>query len=87
MHSRITQLLGQTYKGAVFDFKIRPGQTGIDVTVLRGERITGFKYAEIKPRNAAQESKLNTQVQNWGRKPSEVLPITYDYYGNVFFGF
>ena len=88
MHARIMQLLQETYPGVRFDFKVLPGQTGVDVTVLgRGSRKTGFKFAEIKPRNPDQERKLNNQVQNWGYRPSEVLPIPYDASGDVFFGF
>ena len=86
MHARIKTMLERMYPHTQFYFRIKPGETGVDVTVTGGAN-PGFRFAEIKPGNLRQQMRFNSQVENWGLKPGEVLPITYDPTGGVYFGF
>jgi hypothetical protein len=71
-----------------FRFRILPGETGVDFTVLgNGSMTTGFKYAEIKPRKVAQQRRLEVQVEHWGYSPNDVKALTYEADGSVFDGF
>ncbi len=76
------------YPEANFAFRVLPGQTGVDVTVLGQESIdaVGFEFGEIKPQTASGEATFNRQILNWG-SPGSVQPITYDAAGNVYLGF
>ena len=85
MHARIAEMLQKKYPDVAFEVRVRPGQTGVDITVVRGN--PGFKYAEIKPRNAAQQWNFNMQVKKWGFQPGEVKPFTYDANGSIFDAF
>ena len=64
---------------------IKPGQRGVDVRVISGN--PGFMFAEIKPGNPNQYTKLLSQIHKWGFEPTQVLPITYDALGGVYYGF
>ena len=88
MHEQIAEMLRAKFPGVKFKFNIKPGQTGVDIVVPpQSEGITGFRYADIKPRTPAQAAKFAQQVENWGFKPGEVKAITYDANGNVYEGF
>lgn len=93
MHRRIVAWLKRKYPNVTFHFDVTPGTTGIDVKVLnQGERQTGFKFAEIKPRTSSGFNSFTRQVQNWINKGSipknaKVQPITYDADGNIFTSF
>ena len=85
--------LEQKY-GNIFRFRIKPGETGIDVTVRRlaDVRRVGFKYAEIKPMTISGANTFTEQVANWNLrnawgKPYKVRAITYDALGNILDGF
>jgi hypothetical protein len=43
--------------------------------------------AEIKPNSPTGGNKLDDQIANWGLKPGDVLPITYDHSGFFYYGF
>jgi len=74
------------YPDALFDFRVLPGQRGIDVTVLDDPTAeVGYQFGEIKPLTASGEAAFNRQLQQWGVGP--VQPITYDAAGNVYYGF
>jgi len=71
-----------------FDFRVLPGQRGVDVTVLDAEGISqvGFEFGEIKPLTASGERTMLRQIPKWGLKPVQVQPITYDAQGNIYYG-
>jgi hypothetical protein len=84
----IAELLRARYPGVNFEFRIEPGQTGVDVTVpLDQVSKVGFRFGDIKPLNFNQIGRLAAQEYNWGYKPGSVCPITYDNAGNVYRGF
>jgi hypothetical protein len=91
MHERIGRMIADKYPGLNFDIRTRPGQTGVDITLLsnKPEDIArvGFQRAEIKPLSESGHRTYERQVQNWGFTPDQVKPITYDARGNVYFGF
>jgi hypothetical protein len=91
MHDRIGRLIADKYPGLEFDIRTRPGQTGVDITLLsnKPEDIArvGFQRAEIKPLSESGYRTYQRQVENWGYTPDQVKPITYDARGNVYFGF
>ena len=60
---------------------------GLPWLTKEGQQITGFRYAEIKPRNPSQMKKMEKQIENWGLSPDDVKPLTYDANGNIFEGF
>lgn len=76
------------YRGVEFEFRVKPGQKGVDVTVpdeFLGR--VGFKYAEIKPLTTSGQARFGQQIRGWKLDPQTVRPITYDARGNVYFGF
>ncbi len=83
MHARIAQWLQERYPNVEFRFRVGPRQRGVDVEVIRGD--PGFKYADIKPKNAFGKTKLANPVDKW--KLKDVKPITYDAAGNIYEGF
>jgi hypothetical protein len=80
--------LKNLFPDVAFRFQIGPGARGVDVIVPpRNVSQVGFPYAEIKPLSASGQRTLARQIQNWGYDPSQVQAITYDAFGNVYFGF
>jgi hypothetical protein len=87
MHALIAEWLQHKFPSVEFRFRIKQGENGVDVEVLgRGSEITGFRYADIKPRNASQQRKLDDQTKRWNL-PEQVRPFTYDEDGYIFDGF
>jgi len=87
-HAETASLLEALYPDAKFAFRVLPGQTGVDVTVLGQESIdaVGFQFGEIKPLTASGEAAFGRQILNWNFS-APVQAITYDAAGNVFLGF
>lgn len=65
-----------------------PGINGVDIEVPEGavSRV-GFRYAEIKPMSSSGLSRFKTQVTNIWNLEGQVQAITYDYDGNIYYGF
>lgn len=88
MHDRI----GKLFQGIVPDVKLilntDPGVAGPDMRVPENaiSRL-GFEYAEIKPLSRTGLSRFKNQVLNVWDLEGQVLPITYDYDGNIYYGF
>lgn len=84
-HQATADLLQGLYPGAEFIFRIRPGQVGVDITVVGEEAIkaVGFRFGEIKPLTASGESSFIRQVESWNL-PARVEAITYDALGYVY---
>jgi hypothetical protein len=80
--------LQRQHPSVPFEFRVNPGQRGIDVTVPTDYvgRV-GFEFAEIKPLSVSGERTMLRQIDNWGLRPEQVRPITYDALGNVYYGF
>jgi hypothetical protein len=70
-----------------FEFRVQPGQTGVDITVIGSNNPFSWTRAEIKPNTASGFKTFNTQVRNWGYGPGDVHAITYDGNGFVRDGF
>jgi hypothetical protein len=88
MHERIVAWLKKHFPDSEFDVRIRPGQNGIDIKWTGRGADPGFKYAEIKPKNADGSRRLFNQIMNiWGLELEDVLAITYDDLGNIYWGF
>lgn len=64
-----------------------PGIKGVDIELKAEDAfVAGFRYAEIKPVTDSGFRTFNRQLARW--KLSEpVLAITYDYDGNIYYGF
>jgi len=62
------------------DWKLLPGQTGVDATVL-DKNFKLFKYAELKPDTASGISTFNNQIDKWGI--NDVALFLYDAKGNM----
>lgn len=87
-HIQTANLLQNLFPDVAFDFKVLPGQRGVDVTVLDVDDVAdvGFRLGEIKPDTASGMAKFARQVAKWGYN-EPVQAITYDANGNVFLGF
>jgi hypothetical protein len=85
-HQAVTDVLQELHPNVPFEFRVLPGQRGVDVTVPREfADVVGYLYGEIKPLTSSGEATFNRQVQRWGL--DSVQPITYDAAGNMFYGF
>jgi hypothetical protein len=83
--------IGKLFRDALPDVKVilrtDPGIKGVDIEIPSDAVIeAGFRYAEIKPISAAAVSRFNIQVMRWNL-PEPVQVITYDYEGNIYYGF
>jgi len=87
-HEEIAKQLEDMFPDVLFEFNIRPGETGVDVIVPEeaASRV-GFEYAEIKPLTPSGEASFMRQSENWRFSPGELEAITYDANGNVYLGF
>ncbi len=88
-HVAAARILQEMHPDVAFDFRVRPGQRGIDVKVLRSQDVgeVGFEFGEIKPLTASGERTMLRQIDKWGLTPQQVRPITYDANGNIYYGF
>ena len=84
MHKEMAGWLAKRYKGTDFKFAIKPGQRGIDVTVIKGK--PGFKFAEFKPRTSSGQRSFEVQMRRWGHDPAQTKVFTYDRYGRIYEG-
>jgi hypothetical protein len=65
-----------------------PGVNGVDIEVPEASVFrVGFRRAEIKPMSSSGLSRFKNQVLNVWDLEGQVLPITYDYDGNIYYGF
>ena len=65
-----------------------PGVRNPDIIVPEGTiSQLGFEYAEIKPLSNSGLTRFKYQVLNVWELEGKVLPITYDYDGNIYYGF
>ncbi len=88
VHQRIADWLQAEYPGVQFEFRVRPGQTGMDVSVkgvAPGSTSPSWTQADIKPLTVSGERSFNAQVNRWNAGP--VQAITYDAQGNIYLGF
>jgi hypothetical protein len=87
MHAAIADWFAENYPDRDFDFRVRPGQTGIDIEYLRGPD-PGFKYAEIKPNTPSGQASYQYQLGNWQAKgkylDGKIQPLAYDEYGRFY---
>lgn len=88
MHLRMASWFEKRF-GRDFTMRVRPGETGIDVTANTdyAARILGARHAEFKPRSVSGERTFNRQLERWGIDRSDVRVFTYDRDGNIYDGF
>jgi len=64
-----------------------PGVKGVDIEVpFDKSSSVGFQFAEIKPLTNYGFRSFNRQVARW-KLPGPVDALTYDYQGNIYYGF
>jgi hypothetical protein len=88
-HDRIGNLLQDAAgKNVTLTLNTAPNARGVDVAVPDdGVHIVGFEYAEIKPLSRTGRSRFNNQVLNVWDLEGRVQAITYDEFGNIYYGF
>jgi hypothetical protein len=86
VEKQIGDLFQQSAKDVAFTFNRTPLK-GVDIGVPASKSgLVGFRFAEIKPLSNAGFSRFKRQVARWNL-PAPVELITYDYEGNIYFGF
>ena len=85
MHEEIGDWLKQQYPDTEFILNTGSGQTGVDVT-FRGGDPTGWDYLEIKPQTSSGLQSFNNQLNKWGLSSDNTVALTYDYNGNLYWG-
>jgi hypothetical protein len=87
VHKQIGDLIQDMYPDVKMILRTSPGMKGIDIEIMPDEASrVGFRYAEIKPVSDYGFRSYTGQVARW-KLPEPVLAITYDYQGNVYYGF
>jgi hypothetical protein len=92
MHKEIVDWLQQEYPNTNFQFKIKPGETGIDVEVISGGKGgPPWKYAEIKPNTISGRKTVVNQLDNWEADGEiirdQTIILTYSKEGEIYWGF
>ena len=86
-HQHIADLLQAAAPDVKFEFRVNPGQTGIDITVpSQSAADIGFEFGEIKPLSVSGLRRFNTQMRSWN-PPGPVTAITYDASGRIYLDF
>jgi hypothetical protein len=67
--------------------RLSPGQKGVDIELpeLQVDDV-GARYLEIKPLTDSGFRSFRSQIARW-KLTEPVLPVTYDYDGNIYYGF
>ena len=88
MHLRMASWFEKRF-GSDFTMRVRPGETGIDVTAngARAQGRLGAMHAEFKPRSVSGQRTFNRQLERWGIDRPDVRVFTYDRDGNIYDGF
>ena len=88
-HDQIGKLLQEAVGPNIeLTLNTAPNTRGVDVGVPDiGLRVTGFEYTEIKPLSRSGRYRFNNQVLNVWKLEGRVQAITYDKYGNIYYGF
>jgi hypothetical protein len=85
--AQIGRLVQNTSPNAAIILRTAPGMKGVDIELqAEGASVTGFQFAEIKPVTDYGFRSFNTQVARW-KLPAPVHAFTYDYQGNIYYGF
>ncbi|HEX4157604.1 MAG TPA: hypothetical protein VHY79_03950 [Rhizomicrobium sp.] len=87
VHEQIGTLYQNTFPDVKMILRTSKGLNDVDIEIP-DENVpsVGFRYAEIKPLSNSGFSRFKGQVARW-KKPAPVLAITYDYDGNIYYGF
>jgi RHS repeat-associated protein len=80
MHREFANALQRQFPKTEFDFKLLPGQTGLDVSVTGGTN-PGWDRLELKPATVSGANSFNRQTSNWGL--DNVKAALYDERGSV----
>ena len=87
VHEQIGKLVQDMYPDVKMILRTAPGDIDVDIEIPPEEAPrVGFRYAEIKPVSESGFRRLKGQIARWN-KPEPVLVITYDYQGNIYYGF
>ncbi|MGD0189407.1 MAG: hypothetical protein ABSD74_01565 [Rhizomicrobium sp.] len=84
---QIGKLVQDAFPSIKLVLRTSRGMKGVDIEIpIDYAPKLGFQFAEIKPLTNSGYSTFNAQVARW-KLPDPVLPITYDYDGNIYYGF
>jgi hypothetical protein len=84
---QIGKLLQDSAPDVPMILRTSPGIKGVDVEVPFDQASDfGFQFGEIKPATDYGFRTFNAQVARW-KLPAPVQVITYDYQGNIYYGF
>jgi hypothetical protein len=88
VHDQIGKLIQREVPDVKLILKTAPNANGVDITVPDDAVLRlGFRYGEIKPLSPTGYSTFNDQVLNVWDLEGQVQAITYDYKGNIYYGF
>lgn len=87
VHVQIGNIVQGSFPNVNMTLRTSPAIRGVDIEIplLRVPDV-GFKFAEIKALTDDGFRSFNTQIARWKLSDS-VLAITYDYEGNIYYGF
>lgn len=84
---QIGRLVQNAYPKVPMILRTSPGVNGVDIELEAEDAFfTGFQYAEIKPLTNSGFNSFRSQVARWNLS-APVHAFTYDYEGNIYYGF
>ena len=84
---QIGKLFQNASPGVNVILRTAPGMKGVDIEIpLDYVPRIGFRFAEIKPTTNYGIASYSAQVARW-KLPAPVQAISYDYEGNIYYGF
>jgi len=84
---QIGKLFQDSFPDVQMTLRTSPGMKGVDIEIpFDNAKYTGFQYAEIKPVTDYGLTSFNAQIKGW-KLPAPVQVISYDYQGNIYYGF
>lgn len=87
LHEQIGTLVQDMFPNVKMILRTAPSNIDWDIEIPADEASrVGFRYAEIKPVSEYGFRTYTWQVARW-KLPEPVLAITYDYHGNIYYGF
>jgi hypothetical protein len=87
VHEQIAGLIKERLPDANPILRVSPGMKGVDIELPEIEvPELGARYIEIKPLTESGFKRFRANIARW-KLAEPVLPLTYDYDGNIYYGF